>query len=144
MLKIYNKTAITKNQRFANALVYGIPTALGLGVLYGIFSNLMSVQFSVVFIGIGYLIGNTVQTKGKGVQNRFSVLGAVLAIVCFMLADLISMFGINPFVSIGNFFFYTDVWIKFMFSMTSDINGILGVAFRVFGVIAAYQNSRIV
>ena len=144
MLKIYNKQAITKNQRFNNALIYGIPTAIGLGILYGIVSNFMRIEFSIVYLGIGYLIGNVIQTKGRGVQERFSILGAVLALVSFMLADIISIFGIYAFMSFGNFFDSIFYWFSWILSSASSINGLLGIGFRAFGVIAAYQNSRIV
>ena len=47
MLKVYNKTALTKKQRFNNALLYGIPTALGLGLAYGIIASIIRIQFQL-------------------------------------------------------------------------------------------------
>ena len=144
MLKIYNKQAITKNQRFTNALIYAIPASIAVGLLYGIIARVAMFEFSIVFLGIGYFIGYVIQTKGRGVQNRFSILGAVLAIVCFILADLIAMGGFGVFSSLEVLLLSIENWGRYMLYSLNSFKGVLSVGFRVFGVIAAYQNSRIV
>ena len=143
MLKIYNKTALTRNQRFINALIYSIPTAIGLALAYGLVVNIIHIEFSIFFVGIGYLIGLVIQNMGRGVQLKFSILGAVLALCSFLLGDMIAMYGFSIFlypsyipIILGNILIS---WVS-----VSSINGLIGTAFRVAGIYFAYVNSRMV
>jgi hypothetical protein len=142
MLKVFNTRALSANQRFTKALLYGIPTALGLGIAYGILSSLLSVEFSLAFVGIGWLIGWVIRTYGRGVQVKFSILAAVMAAVCFILADLVSYFGLNVFLYPLEVVSILPQWIAGYFA--TDFNALLGLAFRAFGIVMAYQNARIV
>ena len=95
MYRIYNSFKLNSNQRFLNALLYGIPTALGLGIAYGYISRILPITFSIVYVGIGYLIGMVIQKFGRGVQVKFSILGAVLAGIAFVLSDVVRYFGLS-------------------------------------------------
>lgn len=142
MLKVFNTKALTSNQRFTKALLYGIPATLGLGIAYGVISSMIGFEFSIVFIGIGWLIGWVIQTYGRGVQPKFSILAAVLAAVCFILADLIGYFGLALFLYPLEVLSILPQWIAGYF--VTDLNALLGLAFRAFGIVMAYQNARIV
>mgnify|MGYP000855201550 FL=1 len=143
MLKVYNKTALTKKQRFNNALLYGIPTALGLGLAYGIIASIIRIQFSIVFVGIGYLIGKVILEKGRGVQQRFSILAAILTVVSFLIADLVAAYGLRiflyPMILPSAFLSILISWLNIV-----SISGILSIAFRIAGVYYAYINARVV
>ena len=142
MLKVFNTRALSANQRFTKALLYGIPATLGLAIGYGILSSLLRVEFSLVFIGIGWAIGWVIRTYGRGVQVKFSILAAVLAAACFVLADLIAYFGLSVLLYPLEVLALLPQWIASYF--VTDINALLGLAFRAFGIVMAYQNARIV
>ncbi len=142
MFKVYNSRTLAKNQRFIKGLLYGGAASLVLAVAYGFLSNLIRIEFSVVYLGIGYAIGMVIQKYGRGVKPEFSVLGAVLAFVCFFLGDMISMFGFNIFTSFD--FFFLSIRYTFMVWTNLSANALLGLAFRVAGIYLAYQNARIV
>ncbi len=142
MYTIYNKRALTRNERFIKALIYGGLATLGMALVYGIVSSITPFEFSIVYVLFGYGIGYVIRTMGRGVQPRFSVLGAVLAILCFLVGDLLSMYGmgllLHPIVLIQGIFFIIPSY------LSANLNSILGLAFRAYGVYAAYISSRIV
>lgn len=142
MLQIYNKNAVTKHERFIRGCIAGILSSLVLAVLYGIISSYLLITFEIFYVAIGYGIGYSIQKFGRGIQLRFSILGAVCAGCCFILADMISIGGFAIFTNFG--FFIT----VFRFILTSlfstSINSLLGLLFRAAGIMAAYQTSRIV
>ena len=139
MYRIYNSFELNSNQRFLNALLYGIPTALGLGIAYGYISRILPITFSIVYVGIGYLIGMVIQKFGRGVQVKFSILGAVLAGIAFVLSDVVRYFGLslNPIILYQAILIITQVYL-------GSINGLINLLFFAWGIVTAYNKSRII
>lgn len=139
MYRIYNSFKLNSNQRFLNALLYGIPTALGLGIAYGYISRILPITFSIVYVGIGYLIGMVIQKFGRGVQVKFSILGAVLAGFAFVLSDVVRYFGLslNPIILYQAILIITQVYL-------GSINGLINLLFFAWGIVTAYNKSRII
>jgi hypothetical protein len=139
MYRIYNSFKLNSNQRFLNALLYGIPTALGLGIAYGYISRILPITFSIVYVGIGYLIGMVIQKFGRGVQVKFSILGAVLAGIAFVLSDVVRYFGLslNPIILYQAILIITQVYL-------GSINGLINLLFFAWGIVTAYNKSRII
>lgn len=139
MFRIYNSFKLNSNQRFLNALLYGIPTALGLGIAYGYISRILPITFSLVYVGIGYVIGMVIQKYGRGVQVKFSVLGAVLAAIAFILSDVVRYFGLslNPIILYQAVIIITQVYL-------ASINGLINLLFFAWGIVTAYNKARIV
>jgi len=139
MYRIYNSFKLNSNQRFLNALLYGIPTALGLGIVYGYISRILPITFSIVYVGIGYLIGMVIQKYGRGVQVKFSILGAVLAGIAFVLSDVVRYFGLslNPIILYQAVLIITQVYL-------GSINGLINLLFFAWGIVTAYNKSRII
>ena len=145
MFQVFNQRALTRNQRFLRAVVYGTLASAGLCIAYGLIASMMHIEFSYAFVGIGYLIGLTIQRMGKGVQIHFSVLAAVLAVLTFVFADLIGWFGFGVFFSLDYLMFGLKTWVSLMLNFTTGgVSGLISLVFRGFGVIVAYQNARIV
>ena len=132
----------SRNQRFTKAIIWGIPTALIIGVVYGIISNVSPFEFSIVYIGIGYLIGYVIKNKGRGVHLRFSILAAGLTILAILIGDVLTFFGPSAFGSIDNVIFAFST--TFMFWLSVNFGTLLGLLFRVAGVYFAFIKSRIV
>jgi len=142
MYKIFNKNALTRNERFQNAVVVGIAVTVGLCIVYTIICNLLDIEFEILYIGIGYLIGMAIQKAGRGVQLRFSILAAVLATLCFVVGDLLSimmpeLLG-NPSYWLYMLKLYLGSWAHL------NLGVLLSLAFRIFGVYIAYNYARIV
>ena len=143
MLKVYNTGALAQNQRFIRALVYGIGATLGLTVLYGLLSSMLRIEFSVVYLLFGYAIGTVIRKYGRGVQPRFSVLAAVLAVFCFVFGDMISYFGFSIFTN-GFGFFFMGFRVVLQSIVGTSINALLSLMFRIGGVYLAYTTSRFI
>ena len=143
MLKIYNKDALTRNERFQNACVVGILTTLGLTIAYGFVSSILHLELQVLYLAIGYLIGLAIQKAGRGVQVRFSVLAAVCAFFCFFVGDIISIFGFSVFLAPSMYGIVLRTVIAMWFS-GMGISTLLSLAFRIMGIYFAYVYARIV
>lgn len=142
MLQIYNKNAVTKHERFIRGCIAGFASSLILAIIYGIISSYLLITFEIFYIAIGYGIGYSIQHFGRGVQVRFSVLGAICATFCFILADMISIGGFSIFI---NFNFFITVFRFVLASLFStSINSLLGLLFRIVGIMTAYQTSRVI
>ncbi|MEG0077552.1 hypothetical protein [Anaerorhabdus sp.] len=142
MLKVFNTQALTKNQRFQRGILAGVVATIVLMVAYGWLSQMLRIEFSVAFLLIGYGIGWAIRTYGRGVQMKFSILGAVCAVVCFIGADMISYFGFSVFTDFNIFIYAFQTYLKILLS--TNFNSLLGILFRVGGVYAAFISSRIV
>jgi hypothetical protein len=142
MLKVFNSHAISRNQRFTKAIVWGVPTALITGIIYGIISSVSPFEFSIVYIGIGYLIGYVIKNKGRGVHLRFSVLAAGLTILAILIGDVLTIFGLDAFGSLDNLIFAFSSTI--MLWLSANIGTLISLLFRIIGVYFAYTNARIV
>jgi len=139
MFRVYNSFALNSKQRFVRACLFGFPTAIGLGIAYGILSRFMPITFSIIYVGIGYVIGYVIQKFGRGVQPKFSYLGGGLALLSFILSDIVRYFGLN----LGYNLFSQIIAIVSQVYLGS-IYGLINLAFIAWGVIMAYNTARIV
>ena len=133
MLKIYNKQALTRNERFIRAVGYGVGATVGLTILYGLIARFLMFEFSVVYLAFGYAIGTVIRKYGRGVQVRFSVLAAVLAVLCFL-------FGFT----MGFQFFMLAFRMVLQSLIGTSMSALLSLMFRIGGVYLAYTTSRFV
>ncbi len=129
MLKIYNKSAITRQQRFSNALVTGLLAAVCcIAVVYLLF-HFVRFFHEVLYIVAGYLIGNVIYNYGKGVQVQFSVLAAVLTLAVIIICDMVIMGGLFAFR---------------IYFASSSLDGLFFIGYRVMACVAAWKSARVV
>lgn len=139
MFRVYNSFALNSKQRFIRACLFGIPTAIGLGVGYGVLSRFMPITFSIIYVGIGYVIGYVIQKYGRGVQPKFSYLAGGLALLSFILSDIVRYYGFN----LGYNLLSQIIAIVSQVYLGS-LYGLINLAFIAWGVIMAYNTARIV
>ena len=128
MLKVYNKSAITRKQRFSNALVVGLGAAL-VSVLAIFLFHRMGFFLDIFYVVAGYGIGYVICRYGKGVQIQFAVLALVLTIAVILIGDGLLMGGLTIF--------------KLYFAMTDPIETLFFIGYRVAACIIAWSTSRI-
>ena len=131
MFKIYNTNAITRKQRFQNALVCGISAAIISAIVYIIFSSVFNINYSmsILFVPIGYFIGWVIQKFGRGVQIQFSILAVVLTALVIIVCDL---------------FIYRDVTVIMYLLTRNGLDSLWDVGYRALGLILAFQNARVI
>lgn len=142
MFKVYNKRAVTRQERFQKALIYGILATILITIIYGLFTRFLHIEFSIVYLFVGYSIGAIIQKYGRGVQIQFSILAACLAAFCFIFGDMIAWFGFEVLLAPTFWPFAIQVILANYFNL--GINSLLSLLFRVGGVYLAYSNARII
>lgn len=128
MLKIYNSYAVTRKQRFTNALVTGIPAALLCIAVFWVVSNIIGVYMPVLFIPAGYLISYVIQRFGKGVQIQFSILAVALTAAVIIIGDLTTFRNIQMILLLFN----------------NGVSGLWNIGYRVVALVLAFHNARII
>lgn len=139
-MKIYNTRALTRQQRFQNALLIGGVAAIGLGVVLGYVLRVVPIVFDLFYLALGYGVGYAIRTYGRGVQKRFSYLGAFYTLLALFIAECVRFAGVggilNPGIWIGVFYYNV--------AGLSSISGIINLIFKVCAVVVGYEQSRIV
>lgn len=142
MIQIFNTHALTSQQRFTRAVIAGTIGAIVIAVVYGGLMQFINIESSLLLIAVGYGIAMVVQKAGRGVQQRFSILGAVLCVFAILIADIITYFGfsalLNPTIWPACFTALMQMYLSLSFS------SLLSIIFRAAAVAVAYQYSRIV
>lgn len=136
-MKVFNTRALSQNQRFTRALLVGIPSALVLGITYGYIVRILPIRFSIIYLGIGWLIGDLIRKYGRGVQKKFSILAALCAIGSFLIADAVTYVGLL-------FIYWPQVIVSITLNSLSNINGMLHLLFIAGGAYFAYEQARII
>lgn len=142
MLRIFNTKALTQNERYTKAIIIGIISALALSTLYGLLTRLIGVQLSILYVAIGFGLSRIIRNQGRGVQIKFSYLGAILTLSAIFLGDIFAYTGLLAFQSLSNFIEVSLLIIRLWLSVS--INNILGLLFRIYAIYYAFMNSRIV
>lgn len=142
-MQIFNTRALTQKQRFSLAVIVGIPSAILLGIAAGKLTQWIGIAtgfgFAIINIGAAYLLATVIRKVGRGVQERFSILAAILAVALVMISEIVSL-GM-PIV----FIFYLDSY-RWVLSMwfNSGISGLLSMIYNAIAVYVAYTYSRFI
>lgn len=141
-MKVYNTRRLNQKQRFLAALGIGIIASIGIGVVSGYLRRWLGLstgfEFSIVLVGAAYLLAMTIQKIGRGVQERFSILGAFLTVFMCIISNFIYM-GIN-LVGLLNPSAYAFV---FSILLQDGIGNLLTLAYHIVAVFVGYNYSRI-
>lgn len=133
---------MSQDQRFYVAIVGGIVSAVVLGAISGpIRSNIAqmtSLDFSIISWAVAYGVGYTIQKLGRGVQPRFSYLGAACALLAVLISDVTMLFGVDAV------FFFRGYEIVVRLLLSDGLNSLLSLAYRAFSVYIGYKVSRVV
>ena len=124
MLKVFNKAALTRKQRFSRALLVGCVVMAVLTAIMALIILHYGIYIEIALVGIGFCIGYAIQYYGKGVQIQFSILAAVLTVASILICDFCAYGGIGGILQ--------------MISLD-----IFGIIIRVAAVVLAYRYARI-
>ena len=143
MIQIFNTHALNSQQRFTRALLGGIVGSIVIGLIYGIFMQFIHIESSLLLVAVGYCVGMVVQKCGRGVQQRFSVLGAVLCVLAILIADMVTYFGLSSLITPALWPSYLQTLLQHIY-LAASLSSVLSIVFRAAAVGVAYQYSRIV
>lgn len=134
-MEIFNMRALTQKQRFNYAIVFGFLAAVGLGIVSGFIRQFLN--FSLLIWAVGFGVAWTIKKMGRGVQVKFSILGAIYAIIGIWISDVVWMFGLSGIVNPGA---YLTV---IRFFIAEDIASIIWMLYRLVAIYIAYNYSRV-
>lgn len=146
-MKIYNAKYLDNNQRFIVAIITGLIAAIILGTLYGLITSFLHIEFSVMFVAVGYGIAATIKHFGRGVHTRFMVVGAIMTFLAIFIGDLVSAISLNGvavlFMS-GNLPVIATTFLSYLRSFASlNPFTLISLAFRLIGIYVGYTQSVI-
>lgn len=134
-MKLFDTRTLNQNERFQRALILALPISIIIGVLYALIQRvLFSMEISIVFILIGYLIANIILRIGRGAQPRFRYLAVICYILVIVIGDVLL-----PSLIQGSDFFVNIRW--YIASLLSGFNGLISLLFRVIGGVIAYNQA---
>ena len=130
MLNVFNKTAITRNQRFKKALDLSISLTLVFLIAFVLIVNLFHFFPRLLYFAAAFCIAYVISNYGRGVQLRFSILGALCVFVLILVCDL--------YIVGFDFGYFLADHLSFDFSAISlDL-------IEIFSIYYAFVNSRVV
>jgi hypothetical protein len=140
-MQIYNADANRNKTRFIEAIGAGLLASIVLGTVYGIVVTILPIQMQIMYLAVGYGIGMVIQKVGHGLTKKFCVIGAVFTFLAIVIGDSISIFGIQTFfanlLNPSAWVLFLQTWISLYLS--TNINTILGLIFRVMGIYIGYH-----
>lgn len=136
-MEIFNTRSLTQKQRFNVALLVGLVAAVVLGIVSGIFRNKIA-NFSLVIVGVGYLIALAIQKFGRGVQIKFSIAAALFTFLAIVMSDVVTVMGIAGLFDLSSY------QIIFKYAAQNEIHSVLWIAYRLLAIYISYNYSRII
>lgn len=136
-MEIFNTRSLTQKQRFNVALLVGLVSAVVLGFISGIFRNKVA-NFSLVIVGVGYLIALAIQKFGRGVQIKFSIAAALFTFLAIVMSDVVTVMGIAGLFDLSSY------QIIFKYAAQNEIHSVLWIAYRLLAIYISYNYSRII
>lgn len=134
-MEVFNTRTLTQKQKFNYALATGLVAAVVLGIVSGYVRRFLN--FSVIIWAVGFGVAWIVRKTGRGVQVKFSVLGAVYAALGILISDVVWLFGIAGLLNPGYYYAALSLFIA------NDISSVVSMLFRFVAVYIAYNYSRV-
>lgn len=135
-MEIFNLRALSQKQRFNYAIVSGLLAAIVLGVLTGLIRQ--TINFSFIVWAIGYGVAMTIKKLGRGVQVKFSVLGAIYAFIGILISDVVLTFGLARVLDPSAYLTVITL------VLNEDISSIVWLVYRLIAIYIAYNYSRVI
>jgi hypothetical protein len=82
--------AIRAQQKFGLAVAAGLGAAVGGAIIWAIFCVLTKMELGLVAVAIGYGVGQAIRATGKGIDQKFAILGAACALFGCLLGNFLT------------------------------------------------------
>lgn len=141
-MKLYNFGRFSGGKRLWKGTLYTLPIALGSSVLLGILQNIISLQLSLTYLLVAYIIANTFRKYGRSVSINASYISIAIFVLSIFIIDLFTVIGVN-IPSFGLLTFFTPLFLANILDVRS-IPSIINLLIIVYSINIVYRNSRIV
>ena len=82
---------LLSEQNFPVAVVSGSIAAVLAGGIYAVITSMAGYSVSFMAIGVGVLVGFTIQFLGRGVETKYAILASVLAVLGCVLGNVFAV-----------------------------------------------------
>lgn len=132
-----NNDQFLSSEQWVKTILSGLLGAILLGIVHGAITFFLGVDFSILYIVIGYAIANIV-TSVSGVSSpQVGIASAVITLFAFFVSKLSIFLIIYSGISLGTIVTLIPLVLTSMFQ--SDL---LDIIFIVVGVFVAYQQAQ--
>ena len=144
-MQIWNARSLDNNQRFIAAIIAGLISAIVLGLAYGIIISMFHIIMSVLYVGIGYGVGQAVRKFGRGVHKRFAVAGGLMTLLAIIIGDFTAIAG---FPAVFRYLITPSAWGSILrawvvMNFSTNFNALLGLLLKALGIYIGYTQSVI-
>ncbi|MDR1794251.1 MAG: hypothetical protein LBR25_02540 [Erysipelotrichaceae bacterium] len=147
MFENFNLNINGRQNRFIASIVAGVLAAIILGTLYGVImhSSNLSSEFALLYIGVGYLIGNVVKVVGRGVQRQyeFSWVAVGCTVLAILIGDMVAALGVDIFFHLNLLGDVYPIVFNGFYNFFENPAVVLGLVIRASSAYMAFFNSRI-
>lgn len=95
---------IRAEQNFPLAVAAGLATALAGAVLWAVVTVVTKMELGLMAVAIGYLVGQGIRATGKGIDQKFAILGAACALLGCVVGNFLSVIAF--FAQLKHFSFF--------------------------------------
>jgi len=96
--------SLRPEQNFNLAVIAGIAATLIGAIAWAVITVATEYQIGFMAVGVGLIVGFTIREAGKGIDKKFGLLGASLALLGCLLGNFLSMVGfISAYVEMSYF-----------------------------------------
>lgn len=128
------------HQDFNYAIVGGLSATLISAVIWAIITVATKYQIGYMAIGVGLIVGFSVQFFGAGIDKKFGFIGALLSLIGCLLGNLFSQIGfIAEEYSLGYFETLTYLDFSLIVEIMSDSFQVMDIFFYGIAVVEGYK-----
>jgi hypothetical protein len=98
---------LREEQNLVGGLAAGAAAALIGAVIWAVITDVTGYQIGFMAIGVGFIVGYAVRIVGKGIDQQFGFVGAVLALLGCVVGNVFAIIGV---VSSQEGLSYGEVW----------------------------------
>ncbi len=141
-MKMYNFNKFTGGKRLWRGTLYTLPIGIATAIAIGIVQHFISIQLSLSYLLIAYIIANTFKKYGRSVSVQASYIAIAIFIVSVLVIDLFTIIGFRlpTFAFLGVF---TPVILIEKINISS-IPAVINLLIIIYSINIVYNNSRIV
>lgn len=141
-MKMYNFNKFTGGKRIWRGILYTLPIGLAAAVTVGILQHFISIQLSLSYLLLAYIIANTFKKYGRSVSIQASYVAIAIFIVSVFIIDIFTIIGLNiPTFALLSFFTPLILIEKLNISSIASVINLLII---IYSISIVYNNSRIV
>jgi hypothetical protein len=141
-MKMYNFEKFTGGKRIWRGTLYTLPIGLATAIVVGILQHFISIQLSLSYLLLAYIIANTFKKYGRSVSMQACYVAIAIFIISVLFVDLFTIIGLRlPTFEFVGLFIPMIVIDKLNITSIPSVINLLIIAYSINIV---YNNSRIV